>query len=173
LPVTAHTVVQRNASHRLARGPPQTSRAAPVCILIGRMGIPYRGIRLLSVAHAPDPASRELSDPPSTSHPGVVMRRAGPSQLSEVARHAGVPPISPSWPRAFRPAWRAFMGWSAHPPVGHGLAGSSGRQPEPETEIREMSTAAGRGGGAALDRGTSGAPPPIPPVPCQNSSPWG
>jgi sigma-70-like protein len=91
------------------------------------------------------------------------MRRAGLSRLSEVERHAGVPPMSPSWPRAFRPAWRAFMGWSAHLPVSHDVAGSSGRQPEPEAGIREMSTAAGPGGGAALGGGASVAPPPIPP----------
>jgi hypothetical protein len=70
--------------------------------------------------------------------------------------------MSPSWPRTFRPAWRTLVGWSAHTPVGHGPTGSSGRQPEPEAGVQGLSTAAGPGGGAALE-GASVAPPPIVP----------
>jgi hypothetical protein len=51
---------------------------------------------------------------------------------SEVAHRADIRPMSPHWPPAFRPAWRALVGWSARTPVGYGLAGSSDRQPEPE-----------------------------------------
>lgn len=50
--------------------------------------------------------------------------------------------MSPSWSRAFRPAWRNLVSWSAHTPVGHGPTGSSGRQPEPEVGVRGMRTAA-------------------------------
>jgi hypothetical protein len=57
------------------------------------------------------------------------MRRAGSSRSSEVTPCASVSPLSPSWPGVFRPAWRAFVGWSARTPGGHGLTGSSGRQP--------------------------------------------
>jgi Sigma-70, region 4 len=83
---------------------------------------------------------------------------------SEVAHRAGVRPMSPRWPQAFRPVWRALKEWSARTPVGYGLAGSSGRQPEPGVGVRGRSTAAGPGGGAALV-GASVAPPPILPPP--------
>ncbi|MGH3802326.1 MAG: sigma factor-like helix-turn-helix DNA-binding protein, partial [Pseudonocardiaceae bacterium] len=96
---------------------------------------------------------------PGKGHPcGIVA-------ASEVARRAGIPPMSPSWLRAFRPALRALAGWSARTPVGHGPAGSSGRQPDHEAGGRGMGTVAGPGGGAALE-GVSVAPPPafLPPA---------
>lgn len=83
---------------------------------------------------------------------------------SEVVHRAGVRPMSPRWPQAFRPVWRALMEWSARTPVGYGLAGSSGRQPEPGGGVRGRSTTAGPGGGAALV-GALVAPPPIFPPP--------
>jgi hypothetical protein len=64
--------------------------------------------------------------------------------------------MSSSW----RPAWRIVVGWSARTPVGYGLTGSSGRQPEPAAGVRGRTTAAGPGGGAALV-GASVAPPPL------------
>jgi hypothetical protein len=80
---------------------------------------------------------------------------------SEVAHRAGVRPMSPHWPPAFRPAWRALVRWSARTLVGYGLAGPSGRQPEPGVGVRWRSTTADPGGGAALGGEASGAPPPI------------
>jgi hypothetical protein len=77
--------------------------------------------------------------------------------------------MSPDWSRAFRPAWRALVGGATHAPVDHGLADSSGRQPEPEVGARQTSTATGPGGGAALGGETSVLPPPIPP-PAQPAS---
>ena len=83
-----------------------------------------------------------------------------PSRPSVAARHAAVPPPSPDWPRALRPAWRALVSWSVRTPVGHGPTGSSGRQPQPGAGIG-MSTAAGSPGGGAARGGTSVAPLPI------------
>ena len=90
---------------------------------------------------------------PAEGHPG------GTVAASEVACRAGLPPRPPSWLRAFRPAWRALVGWPAQTPVGHGPTGSSGRQPEPGVGVQGMSAAAGPGGGAAFG-GISMAPPP-------------
>jgi hypothetical protein len=73
------------------------------------------------------------------------MRLAGLSGSSEVARRAGVPPTSPSWPRA----WRVLVGWPARTPVGHDPTGSIGRQLTPGTGVGGTSTAPGPGGGAA------------------------
>lgn len=80
------------------------------------------------------------------------MRLAVPLRSSEIARRAGIRPMSPSWPETFRLGWRALVGWSTRTPVGHGPTGSSGRQPEPEAGVP--------GGGAALV-GASVAPPLI------------
>jgi hypothetical protein len=97
------------------------------------------------------------------SGPESIFRRD--AEASDVAPRAGVPSMSPRWPRAFRPLWRTFAGWSAYIPVGHDPTGSSGRQPEPEAGVRERSTTAGPGGGAVPGGETSAAPPPIfPPV---------
>ena len=71
------------------------------------------------------------------------------SRSSKRSRRAGVP-MSPSWLQTFRPAWRTLVDRSAHPAVGNGLAGSSGRQPHPET---------GTQGDATLGDGEAGAPP--------------
>jgi hypothetical protein len=100
---------------------------------------------------APDGPRTPGSTGPVQGHPG----RTG----------AGAPLMSPSWLRAFRPAWRALAGWPAQTPVGHGPTGSSGRQPEPGVGVQGMSAAAGPGGGAALG-GLSVAPPPafLPPA---------
>jgi hypothetical protein len=92
------------------------------------------------------------------------MRIPGSSRSPEVAHRAGIPPMSPSWLRTFRPAWRALVGWPAQTPVGYGPTESSGRQPEPRVGVQGMSTAAGPGGGAALV-GALVAPPPIFPPP--------
>jgi hypothetical protein len=101
-------------------------------------------------------ALRNLCAP---SGPELIFRRD--AEASDVAPRAGVPSMSPRWPRAFRPLWRTFVGWSAYIPVGHDPTGSSGRQPEPEAGVRERSTTAGPGGGAALGGEASAAPPPI------------
>jgi sigma-70-like protein len=79
---------------------------------------------------------------------------------AEVAQRAGVRPMSPHWLPAFRPVWRALVGWSARTAVGYGLAGPSGRQPQPGVGVRGRSTTAGPGGGATLGEGASVAPPP-------------
>jgi hypothetical protein len=73
--------------------------------------------------------------------------------------------MPPSWLRAFRTTWRTLTGWPAQTPVGHSPTESNGRQPQPHAGARGMSTAADPGGGAALDRGTSVAPPPLLPPP--------
>jgi hypothetical protein len=83
----------------------------------------------------------------------------GPVQEHHGKTGAGVPPTSPSWLRAFRPAWRTLAGRPAQTPVGHSPTGSSGRQPEPWVGVQGISAAAGPGGGAALG-GLSVAPPP-------------
>jgi sigma-70-like protein len=95
------------------------------------------------------------------------MPISGSSRSPEIARRADVPPMPPSWLRAFRPAWQALAGWPAQTPVGHGSTGSSDRQPQPEAGIRKRSAAAGSGGGAALGGGASVAPLPafLPPAP--------
>ena len=87
------------------------------------------------------------------------MRILGPSRSSEVGRHAGVPPTSPSWRGVFGSAWRALGAWVAQAPVGQGPIGSSGRQPQPGVGVGGMSTAAGPGGGAAR-----GGTLPVPPL---------
>ena len=91
----------------------------------------------------------------------------GSSLSSEITHRADVPPRSPNWLQALRPAWRALAGWPAQTPVGHGPTESSDRQPEPRVGVQGMSTVAGPGGGAALGGGASVAPPPIltPPAP--------
>ena len=88
------------------------------------------------------------------------MRIPGPLRSSEVARHAGVPSMSPGWPRAFRPAWRTLVAWSGRTPVGQDPTGSSDRQPEPGIRVRGRNTTAGPGGGPTCE-GTSVAAPPI------------
>lgn len=129
--------------------------------LIGQTALRKRRARLLSVAHAPDPGVHEGSAIHAEhGRPGVVMRIAPPSRSSEVAGHTGVLPMPSSWPRPFRPAWRARMGWSPHSPVGHGPTGSSGRHSSPEAGARGMSTAAGPAVVPPL-AGASVAPPPI------------
>jgi hypothetical protein len=89
----------------------------------------------------------------------------GSSLSAEIARRAKVPPMPPSWLRAFRTTWRTLTGWPAQTPVGHSPTESHGRQPQPHAGARGMSAAADPGGGAALDRGTSVAPPPLLPPP--------
>lgn len=59
--------------------------------------------------------------------------------------------MSPSWPRAFRPAWRALVGWCAQTPVSPSSTGSSGRQPE-------------SGPGGARGRASVAPPPVLSPV---------
>ncbi len=96
---------------------------------------------------------------PSSTRP-VKGHPSGTVAASEVARRVGVPLMSPSWLKALRPAWRGLVGWSARASRSYGPTGSSGRQPEPRVRVRGMSTAAGPGGGAALE-GASVAPPPL------------
>jgi hypothetical protein len=110
--------------------------------------------------HARDPGAGEFGPHgPSASHPGVVMGFVWSSRSAKRVRRAGVPPLSPSWPRPFRSAWRILVGWSVLPAVGHGVAGSNGRQPHPEAGLQAMITAVGPGGGAPLGEWASGALP--------------
>jgi hypothetical protein len=81
------------------------------------------------------------------------------SRSAKRVRRAGVPPLSPSWPRTFRSAWRTLVDRSVLPAVGNGLAESNSRQPHPEAGPQEMITAISPGGGAPLDEGASGALP--------------
>jgi hypothetical protein len=48
------------------------------------------------------------------------MRISGPSRRLRLRVARVSPPMSPSRPRAFHPAWWALVGWSARALVGHG-----------------------------------------------------
>jgi hypothetical protein len=89
----------------------------------------------------------------------------GSSLSAEITRRADIPPMPPRWLRAFRTTWRTLTGWPAQTPVSHSPTESHGRQPQPHAGARGMSAAADPGGGAALDRGTSVAPPHLLPPP--------
>jgi hypothetical protein len=82
-----------------------------------------------------------------------------PSRRVRIARRTGVPAMSPSPPGV----WRALVGWSTRIPVGCGLVGSNGRQPEPGVGVRGRTTAAGPGGAAALGGALVAPPPSSPP----------
>jgi hypothetical protein len=123
---------------------------------------PYRRVSgaTIGVTRPGPRRSRARPSAPSASHPGVVMGLVWSSRSSKRLRRVGVPPTSSSWPRTCRSAWRPLVDWSAHPSEGNGPAGSSPRQPQPESGLRGMISAAGPGGGTALGAGASGTPPP-------------
>jgi hypothetical protein len=123
---------------------------------MGQMGLLSRTWLATICWHTPrTPAlvSRELGDSRrALACPGVVMCLAGPSRSSEVARRAGVTPCHE--PTLSVPSGMAGTGGGvSQTPVGYGLAGSSGRQPEPGAGARGRSTAAGPGGGTTLGEG--------------------
>jgi hypothetical protein len=111
------------------------------------------GYYLWHTPRTPALVSRELGDSRrALACPGVVMCLAGPSRSSEVARRAGVTPCHE--PTLSVPSGIAGTGGGvSQTPVGYGLAGSSGRQPEPGAGARGRSTAAGPGGGTTLGEG--------------------
>jgi hypothetical protein len=130
------------------------------------MGFLSRRPRLLSVAHAPDPGVHQSSAThaehrPSGDSCGCQDRR---SRLrSRAARRS--PRCHPAgFEHSARRGGHSRAGqhklrWATAPP--NPTTGSR----KPETGVRRMSAAADPGGGAALDRGTSVAPPPILPPP--------
>lgn len=111
------------------------------------------GYYLWHTPRTPALVSRELGDSRrALACPGVVMRLAGLSRSSEVARRAGVTQCHEAGLSV--PSGMAGIGGVvSQTPVGCGLAGSSGWQPEPGAGARGRSTAAGPGGGTTLGEG--------------------
>jgi hypothetical protein len=111
------------------------------------------GYCLWHTPRTPALVSRELGDSRrALACPGVVMRLAGLSRSSEVARRAGVTQCHEAGLSV--PSGMAGIGGVvSQTPVGCGLAGSSGWQPEPGAGARGRSTAAGPGGGTTLGEG--------------------
>jgi hypothetical protein len=78
-----------------------------------------RGYYRLHTPGTPASGSATRAEPwPS----GVIHARSRTVATSEVARRAGVPPMS-RWLPAFRLAWQVLVGGSARTPVGHGMVG--------------------------------------------------
>jgi hypothetical protein len=92
------------------------------------------------------------------------MRTCRPARGPTVASCAGVTP-SPRWPRLLHPQWWTLEGRPAQTPVAYDPTGPGNQQPGPGMQARDRRTAAGPGGGNALEWGASAPPPPpFPPV---------
>ncbi len=82
---------------------------------------------------------------------GVVW----PSRSAKREHRAAVPPMSPSWLRTFRSAWRTLVDRLPHP-VATTRPDPAARSRNPKRERRGRSKTAGPGGGAALGGEASG-----------------